>query len=258
MPRRWRAAARRNGTGAVREPDLAGLGIDRRCAGAELQLDPVLAIEFGRTQRYPFLGCGAGEIVLGEIGPVVRPRLVRAQHRDRAGVALAPQHLGRRVSRGTAADDDDQFRLRTRGRPRRPPCRFQLFADINHAVPLLDPPARDGVECGRPQGLAGAQGEAGVVPRAANGIGDEHPLDERTVVMAALRADREERSTVACQHHRLARDLAQDHAAVGEFGTRDPLGKVGSVELLFLSTHRCLLMPAKPRHPLNTLKPNAS
>ena len=58
---------------AVREPDLAGLGIDRRRAGAELQLDPVLAVEFGRTQRYPFLGRGAGEIVLGQIGPVVRP-----------------------------------------------------------------------------------------------------------------------------------------------------------------------------------------
>jgi hypothetical protein len=48
--------------GAVCEPDFAGLGIDCDRAGAKLQLDPVLAVEIGRAQRYPFLGRVAGQV----------------------------------------------------------------------------------------------------------------------------------------------------------------------------------------------------
>jgi hypothetical protein len=53
---------------AVREPDFSGLGIDRDRAGAELQLEPMLAVEIGRPQRNPFLGRVAGQVVLGQIG----------------------------------------------------------------------------------------------------------------------------------------------------------------------------------------------
>src|SRR5262245_38290374 len=71
---------------AVSEPDLARLRLDRRRAGAELQLDPVLDIELLGTQRYPFFGCVPGEIVLGQIGPIVGSRIVGAQQHDRADV----------------------------------------------------------------------------------------------------------------------------------------------------------------------------
>jgi hypothetical protein len=60
--------------------------------------------------------------------------------------------------------------------------------------------------------------------------------------MGALRTDREQRTTGSRQHHRLARDVPQDHAALDEIRERDPLGKVGSVEFVFLFAHRCLLM----------------
>src|SRR5262245_31932306 len=49
------------------------------------------------------------------------------------------------------------------------------------------------------------------------------------MVMGALRTDREERSTGSSQHHRLARDMPYDHAALGKIPERDPLGKIGSV-----------------------------
>src|SRR5271169_5541400 len=73
---------------AVREPDLASPGVDRHRAGAEFQLDPALGVELGGAQRDPLLGCRAGEVILGQIGPIVRPRVVGAQHRDPAGTAL--------------------------------------------------------------------------------------------------------------------------------------------------------------------------
>jgi hypothetical protein len=49
---------------AVRKLDLPGIGIDRNHAGGEPQLDPLLAVELGWAQRYPFLGRVAGEVVL--------------------------------------------------------------------------------------------------------------------------------------------------------------------------------------------------
>ena len=87
---------------AVGEPDFASIGVNRRHMGAELQLDPVIRVKLGRAQRYPFLGCVAGEIVLGEIWPIDR-----VGHRRRSALSpdrrSPPQHLGRRISCGTTA-----------------------------------------------------------------------------------------------------------------------------------------------------------
>jgi hypothetical protein len=98
-----------------------------------------------------------------------------------------------------------------------------------------------------------------MVPGATDGIRHQHPLDEGAVVMGALRADREERSTGSRQQYRLARDLPHDHAAFGEIPERDPTSKVGSVEFLLLFAHRSLL-PTDETHlaPVNTRKPSAS
>ena len=213
---------------AVRDPHFSARGIDCDRADVELQLDLMLAVEVGRAQRDPFLGRAAGQVVLRQIGSIIWSRVIGAQHRDRAGIALPPQHLGRGVSRCTAADDDDRLRAGTRYRPRPAFRRFELFADIDFSVLLFDPPARDRVQRRRAQCLSGAEAETGVVPGATDGIRYQHPVGERTVVMGALRADREERSTASCQHHRLPCDLPQDHPAFGEILERDSAGKVGS------------------------------
>ena len=81
----------------------------------EAQLDAVLAIETRRAQRHPFLGRVAGEIILGQVRPIDRRRVVAAQHDDAAVVVLAPQHLGRGKAGGSAADDDDLSRRVGRG-----------------------------------------------------------------------------------------------------------------------------------------------
>ena len=70
--------------------DLPGIGMDRNRPCTEPQLDALLSIELERAQRYPFLGRVSGEIVLRQIGPVAGRRVIVAQHRDRAGIALAP------------------------------------------------------------------------------------------------------------------------------------------------------------------------
>src|SRR5438128_12514263 len=155
---------------AVREPDFSALGIDPDRAGAELQLDPLLAVEIGRAQRYPFLGRVAGQVVFRQIGSIIWSRVISAQHRDRAGIALAPQHLGRGVSRRTSAEDDDRLWPGLRCRPRPALRRFELFANKDFFVLLLDPPAGHRIERRGAQCLSSTQAEAGVVPRATDGI----------------------------------------------------------------------------------------
>ena len=205
----------------------------------------MLAVEVGRPQRYPFLGRVAGQVVFGQIGSIIWSRVIGAQHRDRTGIALATQHLGRRVSRGTAAEDNDRLRPGSCCRPRSALRRFELFADIDFSVLLFDPPAPDRVQRRGAQCLSGAQAKAGVVPGASDGIRHQHPLGERTVIMGALGTDREERSTGSRQQHGLARGLPQNHAALGKIRERDPSSQVGSVEFRFLFAHRCLLLTRK-------------
>ena len=84
--------------------------VDRRDAGAEMQLDAVLAVEFRRAQRDPLLGSIAGQIVLRQIWPVVGHGGVGAEHDDAAGIALAAQRLGGAVAGRAAAQDDDRSR----------------------------------------------------------------------------------------------------------------------------------------------------
>ena len=96
--------------GAVREGHRTGARIDLCDTRLEPQVDVALLIEIIRAQRQPILRRAAGQIVLGEVGPIDRRRVVVAQHDDAALVVLAPQHLGCREAGRTAADDNDPVR----------------------------------------------------------------------------------------------------------------------------------------------------
>jgi len=96
----------------VGAPHLALLRIDGDDLGLEPQIDLAVAVEILRAQRHPVFRRAAGEIILGQIGPVDRRRRVVADHRDAAAEAVATQHLSRGEARGTAADDDDGLRRR--------------------------------------------------------------------------------------------------------------------------------------------------
>ena len=204
---------------AVGQRDLARARIDGGDVGLEPQVDAVLGVEVVAAQRHPFLGRVAGEIVLGEVGPVDRRGVVVAQHDDAALVLLAPQHLGRREAGSAAAHDHDPVRRR------RPPAWraglasvCALLRDEDLAVALLDRPAVDRAERRRAQRLAGAQAEAGVMPGAAHRVADQQPFGERAVIVAAVRADGEDLAAAARQQHLLVADMADQHAAVGELG----------------------------------------
>ena len=73
-------------------------------------------------------------------------------------------------------------------------------------------PARDGVEGGRTQRLAGFEAETGVVPRASNRVAHDEAFGKRTVIVRAMRADREESIAGASQKNMILSDVPEDHA----------------------------------------------
>ena len=103
------------------------------------------------AQRQPFLRRAAGEIVLRQVRPVDRRRIVAAQHDDAALVFPPPQHLGRSESRRAAADDHDPPRLiRLRARPCFGPGALLTHDDLS--VALIHPPNIDRTQRRRAQG----------------------------------------------------------------------------------------------------------
>src|SRR5690606_23010596 len=97
----------------------------------------------------------------------------------------------------------------------------------------LDRPAGNVLQRRRTQRFAGAQAEARVMPRAADGIADDEPLAERAAVMRALRADRADLVTDAYDEHALAFDAADDLTAGGKGRFVDSGRKIGLVGVSF-------------------------
>src|SRR5690242_4282222 len=69
----------------------------------------MLGVKFIRPKWNPLLRSVAREIVLRKIRPVVRDRLVRADHSDAAGVSLTSQHFCGGIPRSARTDDDDRL-----------------------------------------------------------------------------------------------------------------------------------------------------
>ena len=137
---------------AVRELDCRFPGVDPCHARVQSDVDLVLLIEVRGPQQRPLLGCPAGQIILGQVGPIGGQRRIGAQHRDRPGIAFVAKRFGSHISGRATADDHDGF-----GHGRRSECRPGLplhsLPRIGNAVADLDTPAGQRVARRRPQRL---------------------------------------------------------------------------------------------------------
>ena len=205
--------------------------VDTRDVRPEPQLDALLGIEACRTQRDPLFRRVAGQIVLGQVGPINGRRILTAQHDDATFIVLAPQLLGGGEARRPAADDHDLRRrsvLRHSASSRYRRWRFLLGAHEDLAVAHFGRPARDRAERRSVQGFPGPQAEARVVPRTANGVVDHDALRQRAAVMRTRGADREELIAAAREQHGFVSDMAGEHLAVGQLLHCDTQGQVGT------------------------------
>src|SRR5262249_15944062 len=141
--------------------------------------------------------------------------------------AVAPKHVRGRQAGGAAADDDDRARtLACAGSSRRRGF-GQLLAHERHVALPLDAPAGDRIERRRPQRVAAAKAETGVVPGTTHGVADDESFGEWTVIVRAVRADGEELAAGARDHDILVTDPAEQRSAVGKSTDRDSLREIG-------------------------------
>lgn len=75
---------------AARESDFTATNIDFGNCLPQAHLDIVFEIKFFLAQRHEIEWSAAGEIVLGKVWPVVRQRIIAAQHDDAVLVVLPP------------------------------------------------------------------------------------------------------------------------------------------------------------------------
>jgi hypothetical protein len=142
----------------------------------------VFRVESLGSNRDPVFGRVSGKVVLRQVGPVVRRPFIAVEQCHASIESAPPQHLGGGGSRGTRADDHDGTRERGtihhEGKAGRERIALDLLGDENHVATPLDPPPRDRVQRGSAQCLAGAQVEAGVMPRTANGVAVNYAFGE--------------------------------------------------------------------------------
>jgi hypothetical protein len=210
---------------AACENDFSGTSIDVGSRLAQARLDMIFEIKALLAQRHVIERSGAGEIVLGKVWPVVRQRIVAAQHDDAALIALPPQHFGRGEAGGSASDDDDLFGRVARSFAARFRLRlFRLPAHPDLAVALLDCPARDRAQRRRFDGLTRAQIETGVMPGTPNRVADHKTVGKWTVIVGAMRCDRENVVSLPYQQDVSSAHVTDKHFAIGKLIKGNALG----------------------------------
>ena len=78
------------------------------------------------------------------------------------------------------------------------------------------------------------------MPGTAHRVVDNEPVRERAAIVGAMGADREHVGAAAHQQHRLVADVADELAAIGEFGERNSLRQIGAGRLRLIFGHSVL------------------
>src|SRR5215831_13534705 len=118
--------------------------------------------------------------------------------------------------------------------------RLDLVAHEHRVVALFHAPARHRVEGGRGDCLAGAQTEAGMVPRTSYRVANHQALGEGPAIMRAGRADREDFIAAAREQHGVLAHVSADHAAIGKIIEGDAAREIGSFRFGLLGGHNVL------------------
>src|ERR1700686_4582242 len=81
-----------------------------------------------------------------------------------------------------------------------------------------------------------------MMPGTANSTVDQESLNERPVIVRAMRPDRKHLQPAAHQQHLLITRIADQLAAVGKLIKKNTLRQIGTAELRLILSHSLLLM----------------
>ena len=204
-------------------------------------------------QWQPFLGRVSGEVVLREVGPVVRRLGIRIDKGHGATVRLPAQHLRTRISSRAGANDHHRFRSANRnlfeqdvvGCARRSGAMtlaFQLsgiaLACNAHNVVLDSYVVRRQIvqrRCARRSAIV--QLETGVMPWAADRFADQNTLMERCSVVRAFAANGEPVRLDVNQQDGLSKSVTGDELTRTYSADLDALSEVGPDQLIGMFCH---------------------
>ena len=206
---------RRHGASVVEREHPRG-DVEVRHARDEA-LDRVLLVELGRAQGQPLGLKLAGEEVLAQVGTVVGPVLLWADHHDAADEEQLAERLGGGRCRGAGADDRDHARvlLGIAGVHRHGAAATRLLRAVDVHVVAVDAHAEggDAVQRGRLEQVAGAHVVGGLVPGAQQPRAVQRALGQRPAPVRAAGRGRVEaarrpwRGAPSC--HRRARSSSR-------------------------------------------------
>jgi hypothetical protein len=97
------------------------------------------------------------------------------------------------------------------------------------------------------QRFSGPEIETGVMPGTSHRIVDNEALRERTIVVGALSADRENVSAAAHEQNRVLSDMADELGAVWQFAGGNSQRQIGAHWLRLLFSHSVLPRLFLPR-----------
>jgi len=166
---------------AMRQLDIPTPDVDRGHRRAEAHVDGVILIELRRPQEIRRLRCSARKVALQQVRPVAGQRVIGAEHRDAAAVALATQCFRSRIAGRTAADDHDGCLRAGPGRLYMRRDALELLADVERADRL---PRR----CARGASGIGIERRGQQMPGAGRPSTDIAALASRVARLAAGRA----------------------------------------------------------------------
>jgi len=131
----------------MRELDIPTPDVDRGHRRAEAHVDGVILIELRGPQEIRRLRCSTRKVALRQVRPVAGQRVIGAEHRDAAAVALATQCFRSRIAGRTAADDHGGCGRAGPGRLYMRRGALELLADVERAdrLPRRCAPGASGI-----------------------------------------------------------------------------------------------------------------
>lgn len=121
-----------------------------------------------------------------------------------------------------------------------------LFPDEDLATALLDIPAINRAQSRCAYCLTAAHIEACMVPRTAHRFPNYDAVRKRSMIMAAVSADREQFRTRANQQHFLVADVA-NQPTIDEVGERNTLRQIRATRRSLFLGHCCLVLSPSSR-----------
>src|SRR6202163_3779321 len=219
--------------------DRPGSRVEARHTPAN-QRHAIFLVEPAGAKGNPLVRRSSSQVILGEIRPIAGRAWIVVHDCNATVIAAPAQHFRSGVPGRARTDDDDVARqpgaVDVCGIARREGVALDLAGHDDLLAATLDRPARDRIQRRRPQRLARAQAETGVVPWTAYGLAVDHAVREGSAVVRAASADGHEITVEVGEEDRFLLDVTEQLVSGTDTVRVDSDTQIGTARLGHLVT----------------------